>query len=936
MTELFTLAQFNIRSLIPKLNDLKEHILSACYSVLCLTETWLSPAINDDVVRITGYNVLRRDRLGRGGGVSMYIKESVSFSVIDTDNNIEQLWIKIKMNKQQFAVGVVYLPHVSQYCEFLNSLEQSISLLLPHYDEVFCLGDFNIDVLDTNSSAFKKLDSILESFNLVQIVNSPTHFTRTAGTIIDLIITTNSDIINNVKVIPLDHFNSDHDLTCCELNLSSIKNPEMLKTIRVFKNFNYENFYTDLRSIPFEMMFDMRDVSDKLNFLNENLLSLFNFHAPLRTIKITKKPSPWITDNIRLLISLRDKARSRWRRTKSEAHHNYYKALKNYTTLACRKEKKAYFEYKLRLNGVNKIWKELNLLHNRKHENNIPDHLKNVDELNDYYINCIPKLPIDQNTIDYYNTNIKPNIETFEFKPVSEYDVQKILYSIKSNATGHDGLSIKLLLMCCPLILPFVTHIINVCLDECIFPNAWKQALVQPIPKKHIPEELKDLRPISVLPTLSKVLERVVDTQLRSHILNYNILPDVQSGFRPLHSCETALLNVTDDILRATDRKQVTILVLIDFSKAFDTLNHELLFAILKSIGMSNKVINFFRSYLENRTQKVKISNNLSVPLGISSGVPQGSILGPLLYTLYTLDFENVIKYCHAHFYADDTQLLLSFDPSEYAIAVDKVNQDISAVLEKSKSHSLNINANKTSVLVFGPQNTRSVIAGRLQVSVDGQLIKASESAKNLGLIFDTNLKFKLHINNCIRIAYMNLKMIYNNRHFLSQKVKIILCESLVLSRFNFCDTVYGPCINAEDARRIQVAQNSCLRLIFGIRRHQHISHKLTEIKWLNMAKRRLLHSACLYHKIIINKIPKYLSQKISYRTDVHNINVRFKGLLTPPLHRTELFKRSFTYQITKVYNSIPIDIKNKPLPQFKRRLKQHLFNIQNNIIQLR
>lgn len=528
------------------------------------------------------------------------------------------------------------------------------------------------------------------------------------------------------------------------------------------------------------------------------------------------------------------------------------------------------------------------------------------------------------------------NVEIFEFKPVSENSTQKILYCIKTNAEGNDKLSIKLLLMCCPLILPFVTHIINACLEEGTFPSAWKQALVQPIPKKSMPEEFKDLRPINILPVLSKVLEKEVDSQLRAHVTKYNLLPELQSGFRPLHSCETALLNITDDILRATDRKQATVLVLIDFSKAFDTLNHELLLSILKWIGMSNKVINFFRSYLCNRTQRVKLGNNLSAPLEVSSGVPQGSILGPLLYTLYTMDFGQVIKYSQAHFYADDTQFLLSFEPYNYPAAVNAINQDIVTLLEKCRSHALNINANKTSILVFGPQNNKSDIADHLQISVDGQNIKPSESAKNLGLTFDTNLRFKLHVTNCIRSAYMNLKTIYINRYLLSKKVKTVLCESLVLSRFNFCDVVYGPCIDAEDVRRIQVIQNSCLRLIFGVRRWQNISHKLSEIKWLNMSRRRLLHSACLYHKVITNKIPKYLSKKISFRTDVHNINIRFKGLLTPPLHRTELFKRSFTYQVTKIYNAIPLDIKNKPLPIFKRHLKDYLLKEQSNLLQLR
>lgn len=316
----------------------------------------------------------------------------------------------------------------------------------------------------------------------------------------------------------------------------------------------------------------------------------------------------------------------------------------------------------------------------------------------------------------------------------------------------------------------------------------------------------------------------------------------------------------------------------------------------------------------------------------MSSGVPQGSIIGPLLYTLYTSNLEKVVQNCKIHLYADDTQIYYSFRLEDFAVALNAINDDISNIIEWSKNHALSINSKKTSVLVFGPQKARLEVAQRLKVDFDGQQISTADSAKNLGLIYDSTLRFKLHVNNCIRLAYANLKMIYNSRYFLSKKLKIILCESLVLSRFNFSDVIYGPCIDATDARRIQTVQNACLRLIFGIRKRESVSHKLNEIGWLNMSDRRLLHSACLFHKIINNKAPQYLYKKLTFRTDVHNLNVRFRGRLTPPVHRTELYKRSFSYQITKIYNNLPTSIKSKSVPSFKRALKKKIITDKNVI----
>lgn len=314
------------------------------------------------------------------------------------------------------------------------------------------------------------------------------------------------------------------------------------------------------------------------------------------------------------------------------------------------------------------------------------------------------------------------------------------------------------------------------------------------------------------------------------------------------------------------------------------------------------------------------------------SGVPQGSILGPLLYTLYTSEIVNVMKECKYHLYADDTQIYHSFEPKLTASAVSVINKDLSSLVQTSSDHCLTINPIKTSVLLFGPQNLRNAVLPLLKLKIQNRDLSITDTARNLGITFDATLRFRPHINNCIRAAYSNLKMIYNNRYTLSKKNKIMLCESLVLSRFRFCDTVYGPFLYSDDVRRIQVVQNACLRLIFGLRKNRRISHKLREVGWLNMSNRRVLHSACLYHKIIANRVPAYLHRKIVFRADVHNVNVRFKGRLTPPLHKTEMFKQSFSYQVTKVYNNLP-DIRHLPLPGFKKWYKKFLYDKQLNVV---
>nr|CAI5867809.1 unnamed protein product [Callosobruchus analis] len=278
----------------------------------------------------------------------------------------------------------------------------------------------------------------------------------------------------------------------------------------------------------------------------------------------------------------------------------------------------------------------------------------------------------------------------------------------------------------------------------------------------------------------------LLEKQIREYVSYNEILSIQQSGFRSTHSCVTALLKVTDDIYRALDNSELSILVLLDFSKAFDRINHELLSALFHYVGFSSHAVQLMSNYLSDINQRVLLKGSFSNYLPVQSGVTQGSVMGRLLFTLYTSQFQRYIKYASSHFYADDTQLYLAFKEINAQVATQQLNDDIAALTKISENFSLCINPSKSKALLFGSNASKKRIIDQIALSVKGEPLSFSESEKNLGSIIDTRLRFSEHVKFAIKKAFCNLKLIYSNRKILSKKCKTILCESLVLSHLNY------------------------------------------------------------------------------------------------------------------------------------------------------
>ncbi|XP_060530471.1 uncharacterized protein LOC132704477 [Cylas formicarius] len=524
----FCAAHVNVRSLLANFDSFLSQLLSNNYDIVGVSETWLGAGV-DQMVGIPNYNFLHHNHLDRrGGGVGVYVKNNLRCEVLASAclEHIEYIWVKVLLNNRTFMVGTVYRPPNTNVSQFFNTLEESLFNIYSDYDNLICFGDFNINMLNLDTDLGTRLTSVFSTFNIDQYEQEPTRIALNSMSLLDLIFT-NVKNVSDVRVV--DNNIADHFLTYIKFSLDL---PD-----------NEPEFKRDLLDLPLNNLLYFCDIEQKLNLLNTCILELFNKHAPLKRFRKNENYNyaPWITENIRLLQKLRNKALKKFKLTKQHITNN-------------------------------------------------------VDQINNFFINSVENndSPNQELLNFYYNNRLNDRTDHYDFVLSTEDEILNILKNITSKATGHDDINISLILLCCPYIAPYITHIINECILNSYFPSTWKRAPVIPIPKINNPSEFSHLRSISILPVLSKVLERIMNDQMVNFLNSNHILPEKQSGFRPNHSCECAMLDITDDIFRATDDGKITVLILLDFNKTFDMINHSILLAILHYVGFP-KVLKRFR-----------------------------------------------------------------------------------------------------------------------------------------------------------------------------------------------------------------------------------------------------------------------------------------------------------------------------------------------------
>ena len=546
------------------------------------------------------------------------------------------------------------------------------------------------------------------------------------------------------------------------------------------------------------------------------------------------------------------------------------------------------------------VWNTINRILNKQHKR-----IKhNPSEMNKHFSNLAANLTNKENKESDYDTLIRNlpvnNCEqSFNIQHTTYSDVYKIITSLKNDcSSGFDDIPIRYIKPVAEYMVSPMVHIINRSIDQNVFPNLWKIARVCPIPKTDHPTNVKEYRPISILPVLSKIYERVILSQLCTFIESSTIYNTTQSGFRKGHSTTTMLLKMRDDIRKAMNKSEVTLSVLIDYSKAFDTIDHCILLEKLQKMNFSNNSIEIICSYLMDRQQYVQIEDSKSTLLPMFFGVPQGSILGPVLFNLYVAELADQINSATIQ-YADDATVYRHCKIKDLNECIKEIENDVTQLSSWSYNNSLIFNSNKLQYILFSSQRlcSKSKLGNDYSflIRCSGKSIEQKASVKLLGIIFDQHLSWTDQINNIIKSAHATLRALKRFRRFTPMNVRKTLAEALVLSKMNYCNVVFGQ-IPKYLVSRLQRMQNTTAGYVCG--RYATITD-VVQLNWLPVKEHIEFSTVKLVHQSLHNKLwPKYLQVK----TAEHRRNLRSSEQEPNITHGdTNTFQEQAT-----IYNELP------------------------------
>lgn len=978
-----SMMSFNIQGLGSKFDQLNEMLTSLkqskiTFDIIALQECFSVPS--PELFRIDNYHIplIKNRKVFQRGGVGFLINDCLKFKELPElsvfiEKVIETVFIEVELqNKTKIIVGSIYRPPsvhgnltaTQQLDQFSESLESIINKVSATNKKSFFLGDFNLDLIKFNEHRpTNDFIDIFFSAGFIQLINHPTRVFGSSATLIDQIWTncTNSAINSGI----ISCYISDHFPVFSFLDSKKPKqSPKELK-IRDFNPNIITNFKSALSNLSFNDVYSENCAQTSYDNFHNIFFDLFNLYFPIKTVKFDKnyhRIEPWVTPGI--LASRRQKLKLSKILAKTPSNENKvnFRNYKNMYNKVIRRAKKDYFTKKIQDNqfDMKQTWDIL-----RKATGQKKDRSSNIDQLlcnnrlisdsrgiantlNTHFCSIASTinesiLPTDRPP-DNFNSPSIDNV--FSLTSTSEIEIVSIFKAMKTkNSTDYQDLSSNFLSKCIDIIASPLKHIFNLSFQQGIVQNQLKIAKVVPIFKKGgSSENVNDYRPISLLSTFSKILEKLVSNRVVSFLQENNIIDKYQFGFQASNSTVHPMIHLLNKVSNALNQNHYTIAIFCDLQKAFDLVPHDVLLMKLRKIGFGDGAVEWFASYLSNRKQYVN-ANGVNSDLGlISSGVPQGSILGPILFLIFFNDLPQCTL-LQLLLFADDTTILAS--GPDINDLVDFVNAELRKISIWFRSNKMALHPKKTQFTVFYSNESQipwddiniyfdnndpnSDIFDETLINKLSYVNSTSETPaiKFLGVYFDPTLNFKYHIQQINKKLSKALFSLRRLKNFLPLKALKALYYSLFHSHLLYALPIYSSATNCA-LKCLITKQKAAIRIISGANYNAHTGNLF---KNLNIMPFNTLIS---YFKIKLmfefkhNLLPRSFAGVWSSNNEFErNADLRNSLDFRIPLGRTNLLQRLPLYSLPNEWNKLnSAEIKEiSSLVSFKSKLKQYLMN---------
>ena len=910
----------NIRGLWNQKDNL-EVILNQykSFDIFTLSETHIAqnhPLDNNDLYNLDGYKFVKRNRsTGEGGGVAIYVSDRLNFVRKENleSETMECIWIEIILKKaKNILIGVLYRPPDSSlHCNknFNEDLDSMLSLVHDTSFETIILGDINVNYLIKKDH--KNIKDIFKIHGYQQIIETPTRTTDSSSTLIDAIFTNHPQNISNQNVFPLSL--SDHDCVGCTRKLNNEHFDPKTIICRNYNSYNETILCDKLKQQNWSYFKNCECPNKAWQIMKTNLLKVFNEIAPLIQKRIKGRFCHWLTHEIKTLMNQRDKLRRKARKSKAEEDWNLYKKKKNSCTNLVKRTKDRYHQEELfeNKNNPSKFWDNIKKVFPNKNGNSSITYAPKIngsentpkakaDSFCNFFANAAENLKRDSYPLMNFKWKPRDKIfcrtrTTFKFKHVNNAYISKELSALKvKKAAGIDDLPAKLLKDSAKVISGPLCKLINRSLETGVVPSEWKIAKINPLHKKGDVTLANNYRPISVLPILSKVLEKVVHNQLTDYLEENKLLCPRQFGFRKKHSTELATSLLIDDMRKEVDCGKLVGVVFIDLSKAFDTLDHALLLDKIASYGIASNEIEWFTDYLFGRKQICIYEGGKSNAEPLNIGVPQGSILGPVLFLLYFNDFIRCLKHTKVVQFADDTVIYTS--SKDFSAVESMLNSDLISISEYFERNQLiiNLNKGKTEAMLVGTAKRLFQCGEELNLIYNTSKILTTDQYKYLGSKINPTLNMNDHFQTVYKQTCSKLCILSKLKTRLTTDSLKAVYDSMIIP------SILYSSVNNLSLSKTQVDQLNSI---------QRRAEKILNQKVENISNLINMHSVLLVKKCIENMVSDEFKNYFEIRT--HSAATRNNGyLLQIPKVKLQFAKAGFFSMGVKSFNSLPIEIR--------------------------